>query len=160
MMTDKQALRECQVFSVLSNAQLEEVTSSVIEKQYDGGTTIFQEGDSAEELLVIQEGKVALQMTLPNVQVQMGRRITVDIVTGNEVIGWEAIIEPYIYTLTAICMQKVRILSINGNKLRGLLQGNSNIGYMVLKGITEMVASRLEDTSRLMASERVLIGVR
>ncbi len=160
MMTDKQALRECQVFSVLSNAQLEEVTSSVIEKQYDGGTTIFQEGDSAEELLVIQEGKVALQMTLPNVQVQMGRRITVDIVTGNEVIGWEAIIEPYIYTLTAICMQKVRILSINGNKLRGLLQGNSNIGYMVLKGITKMVASRLEGTSRMMASERVLIGVR
>ena len=155
-MTYKQALRECTVFAGLSDAELEKVASSVVEKQYEAGTTIFQEGDNAEELLVLQEGKVALQMTLPNGQVPMSRRITVDLVTGNEVIGWSAITEPYVYTLTAVCLQNVNALSINGNKLGRLLQDNPKAGYEVMKGLIKVVALRLADTRHVLISERLL----
>ncbi len=93
-MTIKQVLRESRVFSTLSDAELEKVLSLVLEKQYEAGTTLFQEGDSAAELLILQEGKVALQMTLPKGQAQGSRRITVDVVPRNEVVGWSAIVEP------------------------------------------------------------------
>ena len=43
-MTAQQVLRECELFSKLSDAELEKVASSVLEKQYEAGTTIFQEG--------------------------------------------------------------------------------------------------------------------
>ncbi len=157
-MTDKQVLRnlrDCELFSALSDNELEKVAASVVAKEYEAGTTIFQGGDSADELLVLQEGKVALQMTLPKTQMQMSRRITADIVTRNEVIGWSAIVEPHIYTLTAVCLQNVKALSISGNKLRWLLQDNPEIGYEVLKGLIKVVASRLDDTRQLLVSERL-----
>ncbi len=157
MTTTKQVLRECQVFSKLSDAELEKVVSLVLEKQYEAGTTLFQEGDSAAELLVLQEGKVALQMTVPKGQVQMSRRITVDIVPINEVVGWSAIVEPYVYTRTAVCLQNVKALSISSTKLRRLLQDNPKIGFEVLMGLIKVVASRLYDTRHVLVSERLLM---
>ena len=159
-MAAKQVLKECGVFSTLSDAELEKVSGSILEKEYEAGTTIFQEGDNAEELLILQEGKVAVQMTLPKAQLEMSRRITVDVVTRNEVVGWSAIVEPYMYTFTAVCLQKVRALSISGTKLRWLLRDNPEIGYEVLKGLIKVVASRLDDTRQVLVSERVLIGLK
>ncbi len=159
-MAAKQVLKECGVFSTLSDAELEKVSGSILEKEYEAGTTIFQEGDNAEELLILQEGKVAVQMTLPKAQLEMSRRITVDVVTRNEVVGWSAIVEPYMYTFTAVCLQKVRALSISGTKLRWLLRDNPEIGYEVLKGLIKVVASRLDDTRHVLVSERLLSGVK
>lgn len=155
-MATKQVLKECEVFSTLNDGEMEQVLSSVLEKQYDAGATLFREGDSAEELLILEEGKVAVQMTLPDTQTQMSRRITVDVVTKNEVVGWSAIVEPYIYTFTAVCLQKVSALSISGTKLRWLLRDNHEIGYKVLKGLIRVVASRLSDTRQVLVSERLL----
>ena len=155
-MTAKQVLKECPVFSTLSDADLEKVARSALEKQYEAGTTLFQEGDKAEELLVLQEGKVALQTTLPKASVSASRRITVDVITGNEIVGWSAIVEPYVYTLTAVCLQKVKALSLSGTKLRWLLRDNDHIGYEVLKGLIKVVASRLDDTRQVLVSERLL----
>ncbi len=154
-MVANQELRECQLFSGLSDAELAKVASSVLVKEYEAGAIIFQEGDSAEELLVLQEGRVALQMTLPKIEGQ-SRRITVDIVTRNDVIGWSALVEPYKYNFAAVCLQKVKAQSISGNKLRWLLQDDPRIGYEVLKGLTQVIASRLHDTTQVLVSERLL----
>ncbi len=155
-MTVKQVLRDCEVFSELSGAELEKLASSVLEKQYEPGTTLFEEGDSAEELFVLQEGKIALQMTLPRTLGQTGRRVTVDVIARNEVVGWSALVEPYTYTLTAVCLQKVKVLSISGTKLRWLLQDDYKAGYEILKGLIKVVASRLDDTRHVLISERSL----
>jgi len=157
MATVKQTLRQCQVFSSLNNAQLEEIATLAEEKQYEAGSTLFQEGEGAAELFVLQEGKVALQMTLPKEPVQMTRRITVDIVPRSEVVGWSAVVEPYVYTLTAICLQKVKALSINSTKLRRLLQDSPQTGFEILNGLIKVVASRLSDTRRVLVTERLLV---
>jgi len=155
MVTAKQTLKQCPVFSALSSVELEKVASQALEKEYEAGAAIFQEGDRAEELLVLEDGKVALQMTLPRTEPEISRRITVDIVTRNEVVGWSAVVEPHIYTLTAICLQKVKVLSINGTKLRRLLQDNPGTGYEVLKGLIQVVTLRLHDTRHVLVSERL-----
>ncbi len=155
-MKAKQTLKECQLFSALTDAELDKIVDLATDKEYEAGATIFQEGDSAEEFFVLREGKVALQMMLPTMPAQMSRRITVDIVTKNEVLGWSAIAEPYVYTLTAVCLQKTEILAISGIKLRPLLRDNHNIGYEVLRGLIKVVASRLDDTRQVLVSERLL----
>lgn len=156
-MTAQKRLRECQVFSVLTNTELEKIASLVLEKEYEAGTTIFKGGDSAEELLVLQEGKIVLQMTLPKAQTQMSRKVTIDIVVRNEAVGWSVMVEPYVYTFTAVCLQEVKALSISGIKLRWLLQDDPKIGYNVLKGLIKVVASRLDETRQLLISERLLM---
>lgn len=156
---DKQVLstlKGCAVFAVMDDAELEKLAGSIIVKRYDAGTTIFKAEDGANELFVVQEGKVALQTVLKNESKQVSRRITVDTATRNEIVGWSAIVEPYVYTLTAVCVQNSTVLSINGVKLRQLLQDNHDIGFGVLKEVIKVVASRLEDTRQLLISERML----
>ncbi len=153
-MIDKRVLKKCEVFSALRDAELEQVASLAQEKQYEAGMTIFEGGDSADELLVLQEGKVALQMTLLKEHGQMSRSVSIDIVSTNEIVGWSAIVEPYTYTFTAVCLQKIKALSISGHQLRRLLQDDPRIGYEVLKGLIKVVASRLQETRHLLISER------
>ena len=158
-MADKQVLRnlrDCELFSGLSDSELEKVASSAVEKQYEAGTAMFVAGDNAEELFVFKEGRVAIQMTLPETGGQASRRITVDVVSKNEIAGWSAILEPYKYTFTAVCMQKTVALSINGIKLRSLLRDNPKIGYEVMKGLSRVMAAGLNDTRQVLISERSL----
>ena len=155
-MTAQELLRECAVFSALTNAELEKIAGSGLEKEYEAGATIYQAGESAEELLLIQEGKVAVQIVLPKTATQVSRRLTVDIVARSEVLGWSAIIEPYTHAFTAACLQKVKVLSLSGIKLRWLLQDDPKIGYGVLNAIIKVIAAKLYDTNYLLASERSL----
>ncbi len=155
-MTASQALRDCGVFSALGNAELEKVASSVSEKEYEAGTTLFYEGDSADEFFILLEGKVALQITLAKTLGKAARRVTVDIVTAREIVGWSAVVEPYTHTLTAVCLQNIKVLAISGSKLRWLLQDDHEIGYEVFDKLIKVVALRLEDTLHLLISERSL----
>ena len=84
-MTSKKILRECELFATLSDDDLEKIASSASEKQYEAGATIFHEGENADELFVLQEGKVALQMTLKDNYGKTHRRISVDGVSVNVV---------------------------------------------------------------------------
>ena len=160
MMTIEEALKQCPVFAALNQTELKRIASLAEEREYEAGTTILQKGDSANVLLVLQEGKVALQTTLPATQAAIHRRVTVDIVNPNEVIGWSALVEPYVYVLTAVCLQKVKVIRINGIELRGLLQNEPKVGSEVLKELIKVVASRLEETRNVLASERLGVPVK
>jgi CRP-like cAMP-binding protein len=95
-------------------------------------------------------------MTLPEISGHPVRRITVDIVGANEVVGWSSIVEPYIYTLTAICLQKTKVLSINGLNLRRLMSEDQQISNAMNKGLIRVIADRLAVTRHVMISERLV----
>jgi CRP/FNR family cyclic AMP-dependent transcriptional regulator len=154
-MISKEVFKDCEVFAALSNDELEKLVSSASEKQYEAGEYIFREGESADELFVLKEGRVVLQMALPNSQGKIRRRVSFDVVSANDVFGWPAIIEPYSHTLASMCLVNAKVLSINGNNLRLFLQDNPSVAYEVLNGIIKVVASRLDNTSRLLISERL-----
>ncbi len=156
--TGKQALQRCQVFSTLDDAALDAVAASLIEKELEAGTTIFREGEPAVELLILREGKVALQMAASPAEALLSRRITVDVIGANEIVGWSAVVEPFRYTLSGVCLQDTRALSISGSKLRWLMEDNRSIGFEILTGLSRVIATRLSDTRQVLVSERLPIA--
>ncbi|MEE8353341.1 MAG: cyclic nucleotide-binding domain-containing protein [Dehalococcoidales bacterium] len=156
--TGKQALQRCQVFSTLDDVALDAVAASLIEKELDAGAIIFREGDPAVELLILQEGKVALQMAASPAEALPSRRITVDVIGANEIVGWSAVVEPFRYTLSGVCLQDTRALSISSNKLRWLMDDNRAIGFEILTGLSRVIATRLSDTRQVLVSERLPIA--
>ncbi len=98
-------------------------------------------------------------MTLPEEHAQTSRKVSVDIVTRNEIVDWSTVVEPYVFSLTAICLQKVKALSISGNKFRWLLEDNHGIGDVVRTGLIKIITSRLVETRRLLVSERLLTPI-
>lgn len=152
----RDSLSQCSVFAALDAAGLETIAGIATEKTYEPGATVLREGDRATELVIIREGKLALQMSMPRDGAWAGRRITVDIVTSNEPAGWSALVEPYVYTLTAIAIQETRALLLKADELRQQLEQDPSVGYLVLKGLIQVVASRLAYTSRVLVTERLL----
>lgn len=154
-MTKKAGLKGCVLFSGLNDVELERIAALAVEKEHAPGATILKEGDSAREIFVLLEGRVALQTTLVGPSSPVGRRMTVDIVAENEALGWSALVEPYLYTMTGICLQKTTALAINANSLRSFLNDQPHVGFQVMKGLTRVIASRLEDTRQVLISERM-----
>lgn len=154
-MTIKPVLRKCKVFSGLSDAELEKIVPWVKQKEYEAGSTIFQEGDKAEELFVLEEGRIAIQMSLPLEQGKFSNKVTVDVLSSGEIFGWSAKVEAHSYCLAATCLQNVKALSINGNKLNNIMRDHPGIGIEVLGKIVQIMASRLEETRALLISERI-----
>lgn len=153
-MTTEEDLRRCSLFTTLGGVQLAAVAATTSRKECDAGTTIFQEGDSADDFYVLLEGRVALQMSLPSSRSALARRVTIDIVTPGQVFGWSAVAEPHEYTLAAVCLQRSSLLSINGARLEQVLRQDPETGFEVMKGFVSIVASRLNDTRHVLVSER------
>ena len=151
----KQALKQCQVFSSIDDAALETVLANLTEKQFDAGATAFREGEPATELLIVQDGKIALQMTTSSPETGLSRRITVEVVGANEIAGWSAVVEPHRYTMTGVSLQNTRALSISAVQLRQVMVANPSIGYDILTGLTKVIATRLGDTRQVLVSERL-----
>ena len=151
----KQALKQCQVFSSIDDAALEAVLANLTEKQFDAGATAFREGEPATELLIVQDGKIALQMATSSPETGLSRRITVEVVGANEIAGWSAVVEPHRYTMTGVCLQSTRALSISAVQLRQVMVANPSIGYEILTGLAKVIATRLGDTRQVLVSERL-----
>ncbi len=154
-MNAAQVLHRCPVFAELTRYELGKIAAFAAHREYAAGDTICWEQDSAEELLVLEKGKLALQMTVPATPTQKARQVTVDVITDNEVAGWSIVVEPFVYTFTAICLQNTSVVAINGARLRELFRRDSQTGYKVMKGLISVVAARLDDTRRLLLSERM-----
>ncbi|MDP2719632.1 MAG: cyclic nucleotide-binding domain-containing protein [Dehalococcoidia bacterium] len=154
------ALKKCSLFSSLSDSLLENISRSAAEKQYAAGSTLIQEGDTAEELHVLQEGKVAIQIVVPRDQGPAGRKVTVDIVGANECLGWAALLEPHTHSITGVCLQKVKVLSISGARLRLLIQDNPRIGSQIFQELVKTITSKLDETRQVLISERLSVGLK
>ena len=155
MTINKSILKQCTVFSTLSDGELDLLVSLASEREYEAGTIIFHEGDSADDLIQVIDGRVAVQVTAQSKDKQPGRKITVDIVGKYELAGWSALVEPYKYTMAAVCLQKVTVFALNGIKLRRLMQNDIKISNEILRGLVKVIASRLNETRQLLISERL-----
>ena len=154
-MQSKQAFRECAVFDSLSDADLDKVVSLSQPTELAAGVTLFTEGSPAKDIYVLEKGKIALQMQLPQVQPHLTRRITVDVMSKGELVGWSAVVEPYRYTFTAVCLEPCQLHAVDGAKLRTLLRDDHKVGYVVLSRLIRIVASRLDETRHVLISERL-----
>ena len=155
-MTAKEMFRKYHIYEPLSDVELDSIASISQSKEYEAGATIFNEKGPAEELYVVEKGKVALQMQLLLSQPQLTKKVTVDIVNPREVFGWSVLVAPYRYTLTAVCLEPTSVLATDGIKLRALIDNNHRIGYQVLNQLIKVVASRLDETCHMLISERLL----
>jgi toluene monooxygenase system ferredoxin subunit len=155
-MTTKQALKACQVFQGLTDERLEKVAEVCSQETHEVGSTVFHAGAMAQHVYVLVDGKVALQMESPVGQMQLRKRVTVDTIGKGELFGWSGLVEPYSYTMSAICLRASTVLAIDAQKLSTLLQDDCPIAYEVLQGLTGVISSRLHDTLQLLVTERSL----
>jgi CRP-like cAMP-binding protein len=141
-----QALSKFPIFEGLTDDELERIANLCRGEVYEAGMTIFEEGEAADYLYLVEEGEVVLEMELELQPYASPKQTIIEVATKGEAFGWSALVEPYIRTLSARCMERAKVIAIKGSDLLDLFDSEPHIGHRVMGRVTQIVAIRLRDT--------------
>ena len=131
-------------FEELSQANFDRMMSIAHLQEVEVGEKLFKEGDKEDYLYLVLEGRVALEIFVPH-------RGLVRLYTAGpmDVIGW-ASVTPVVRqrTAAASAVMPTRLVAFDAQALRRLCDENHELGYVVMRRLANVVASRLQ-VSRL-----------
>jgi len=147
-------LKEANIFKNLNDAQLEKLASIAESETHRAGTLLFKEGNVTNHFYIVEEGKVSLRIAIDMGPMQAPMQFPMATVTRGEAMAWSALVEPHKHSVSGLCMEDSKLVSVEAGKLRELVDQDPALGLAVMKGIAKLLASRLRDARILMFSER------
>lgn len=141
METLEPLLGEHPFFHDLMPEYIQLITGCAKNVRFGTGQMIFREGEDADLFYLIRDGKVALEIFVPE-------RGSTPILTLGEgdVLGWSWLIPPYKWRFDARAIETTRALALDGKCLRGKCDEDSRLGYELLKRVAAVIAERLHTT--------------
>jgi CRP-like cAMP-binding protein len=149
-------LKEFAFLKDFNDDQLKKLASLAREETYQAGTHLYSSGDTARCLYLFQEGKVALLMDNYMGHGKPPMQVTVDIITKGESMGWSAVVEPFIYTLSARCIEDATLIAFDSFKLREMMDEDCALGFKILQSTAKVISMRLTHTRIILVGERGL----
>lgn len=129
-------LKKASLFAQMSEATLAQIEAIGQSKSYLPGTFIFHEGEPADHLYVLAEGRVRLRM---------GEEGQVAYVLSNpgEIFGWASMANHPEYTLSAQCVLPVHSVRFESRKLLRVLEADAPSGLIFFRRLSELMGQRL-----------------
>jgi len=155
-MVTANVMKEFNFFRDFTDEQLEKLAAIATEESHAAGSQMYKKGDPARSLFLLQEGKVVMSLESYLGPHRPSMQVTVDTIAKGEVMGWSAVVEPFIYTLSALCIDNAKLIALDAAKLRNLMEEDSDLGFKTMKAIAKVIASRLSHTRIILVGERGL----
>jgi len=125
----------------LEPAHLQRIAEMATPMQWGVGEMVFREGEVGSLLYMVEQGRVAIEVTVP------GRgQVTILTVGPGEVFGWTSLFYQRPKTAAARTTVPTRALAINASLLRELCDSEPRLGYAVTKRLLRVVSERLKAT--------------
>ena len=139
-------LQGCELFAKLSEEEASQLAASLANQctieAFKSGDSIFTQGEHTQRLYVILDGQVMLQRTF-----YLGERSAttpVAILGKGRAMGWTALLYgPRYSTASAVCQKPTKIISIEGDALRAMLEKEPDVGFRVMERLACMLGDRL-----------------
>lgn len=110
-------------------------------RAYAPGDILFHEGEEATWFAILQVGRVALRVLVP----ERGE-VTILTVEPGDVLNWSAVTPPFRSTSTAHALEQVEVIEFEGAALRGVLRADCRLASIVYPRLLQAVARRLVGT--------------
>lgn len=137
----RQSLAEHPFLQGLDDRQFDALASMARSVSLAAGAMLGREGEPAEAFYLVQSGRVALEVHTPD---RGGVRILT--VGAGEPVGWSWLVPPHRWQFDARAVDAVRAIAIDGAMLRQHCEQDHDLGYLLLKRLVAVVASRLAAT--------------
>jgi CRP/FNR family transcriptional regulator, cyclic AMP receptor protein len=111
------------------------------------GTVIFQQGDQAEFLYLVIDGKVDMSFKPYD-----GIPITISHIGKGGLFGWSALVGSDKYTSTAVAIENVEAFRVHGSDLRRFCREHPEEGKDILERLADGVSSRWKDAHKQVQS--------
>jgi len=138
MPTDPNYLLNFSCFRGLSQDQLGAIAQITNAVCYPPNYVLFREGRPGERLFYLVKGDVEVFY-----EIGEAGQVLVDTVSGEEVVGCSALINPYIYTATERSLTEVEVLEIDAVALRDLMEKDCRLGFLLQQHIISVLMERI-----------------
>jgi CRP-like cAMP-binding protein len=144
-------LRTTTIFQALSDSALAEVTAALKPRQLAQGEILFKKGDPGQDLIIVQEGKVAIYNPAPE-DPAAGQAIRV--FQPGDLLGEMALIDKKPRSLSARAEEASRIYALSGADFQHLLSTNPDLVSAVMAGLSD----RIRYTTEFLTEVRQWVG--
>jgi CRP-like cAMP-binding protein len=127
-------LRKVDVLQGLTDWELKVIAQFFREETVAGGVALFEEGQKAGRLFILEEGEITVQ--IPNGE-------TYQIHSPGKIIGWSFLIPPNRYTASGSTTVPSKLLVIDSPDFYYLIHKEPRMGVKVMANLAEVVAGRL-----------------
>jgi CRP/FNR family transcriptional regulator, cyclic AMP receptor protein len=140
-MPEMEDLKSIIMLSDLNSAMLEKMLKVTKKTTYSSGDYIFKEGDYAEHLYAILDGRVGLEL-----QKDASTLVTINTITRGYALGFSALVdtENRRYISHAKALSNVSLLKWSVEDLRKLFHKDCEMGYLLMKRIAKIAKKRLQ----------------
>ncbi|UCE55728.1 MAG: cyclic nucleotide-binding domain-containing protein [Desulfobacterales bacterium] len=135
-------LLSCYLFQKLSQSQIEQIAAITQEQQIQKGQWLFHKGQKATHIYLVKEGAIELV-----IKVEDTIEIPIAVIRPNDgCVGIGALVEPYLYSLSARCLNDSTLLVIEQPKLQNLMRSNPELGCTIMSNLAQKLLARLKET--------------
>jgi CRP-like cAMP-binding protein len=147
-------LKEFAFFKGFNEEQLNKLSGLAIEHIFSAGSHVYKHSAPAEFLCLIKKGKIVLSIDNKTRPKEPPMQVTVDMISDGESIGWSSVVEPYKYSLSALCIVDAETITFNADSLRKSMDEDNMLGLKMMQAISQTIAARLMHTRTILVSER------
>ncbi|MCX6036986.1 MAG: cyclic nucleotide-binding domain-containing protein [Chloroflexi bacterium] len=145
-------LRRYPFFALLTDDQLKAIAMIAEEKTYPKETLLVKENTPATKLILLLEGDVDLVYSGGG-EGAISNALVGSIAPG-EMLGVSSLIEPYVYISSARATLPAKVVEIDGEAVRALMQVDKLLGYALMCNVATAVLERLKYTQVELAAAR------
>jgi len=135
-------------FSILAGippSDLDELAGICEIEEWNEGHLFAREGAPVDKLRLVVRGRAELDK-----RIQLGRhgsvrRATVTVIGPGGAVGWSALVAPYIFTLSGVCLEPCQFVALDAPMLRDFMATHAEAAYKIMYGIAELVGVRLAE---------------
>jgi hypothetical protein len=127
-------LRKVDVLQGLTDWELKIASHFLKEENVPEGITLFQEGQKADRLFILEQGEVSLQFP---------RGEPYNLPGPGRILGWSFLIPPHRYTASAETSTASKLLVMESPDFYYLIHKEPRMGVKVMSNLAQVVASRL-----------------
>ena len=137
-------LRKFDLFNGFSDKQLSQLAQLTTKKNFGKGQVIYNEGDPAKHVFLVEKGLVSLRRVEPGKLVG----IAFENRDGGELFGAAAVMQPREYTLTALCLEETEVYAIDADRLGKTFELDPQLGYGFMAAIAQVYFERYKSAKR------------
>jgi len=148
------SLKKFELFEGFSDGDLRKFADIGTEEFYKSGVLLWKKGDPAKSLLLLVEGKALMTLDIDAGPHSPPIRVTVDILTKGDGLGWSTVVEPYLYTRAVRCLDDSKVIALDAAKMREILNEDKALGFKFMHAIAKVIRDRLSHTEIILVGER------
>ncbi len=136
------SLRESPIFHDIPDDDVAALCAQGRTVLLDAGRVLFERGQDAEELMILQDG--AVELLFPIMILGVTREVVMETKQPGAVVAWSSLVSPYHVTLSAQCASDCRLVSFARDALYSFFEADPHTGYLFMRNLAGVVGRRLQ----------------